>query len=68
MEKYLELTERLVGSIVVVVTICEIKISDYALTLRKALPVCAVPSVPVTEEGSKVSCSLLLLLRYQLCR
>ena len=27
----------------------EIKISDYALTLKKSSSVCAVPSVPVTE-------------------
>ena len=52
MEKYLQLTERLAQ----VFDQCssdylEIKISDYALTLKKGSSVCAVPSVPVTEAA-----------------
>ena len=50
MEKYLELTERLVGVFDRSSSdYLEIKISDYALTLKKGSSVCAVPSVPVTE-------------------
>ena len=50
MEKYLELTERLVGVFDRSSSdYLEIKISDYALTLKKGSSVCAAPSVPVTE-------------------
>ena len=50
MEKYLQLTERLVGVFDQSSSdYLEIKISDYALTLKKGSSVCAVPSVPVTE-------------------
>lgn len=53
MEKYLELTERLVGVFDRSSSdYLEIKISDYALTLKKGSSVCAVPSVPVTEVAA----------------
>lgn len=52
MEKYLELTERLVGVFDQSGSdYFEIKISDYALTLKKGSSVCAVPSVPVAEAA-----------------
>ena len=50
MEKYLQLTERLAQVFDQSSSdYLEIKISDYALTLKKGSSVCAVPSVPVTE-------------------
>ena len=50
MEKYLELTERLVSVFDRSSSdYLEIKISDYALKLKKGSSACAVPSVPVTE-------------------
>ena len=53
MEKYLQLTERLVRVFDQSSSdYLEIKISDYALTLKKGSSVCAVPSVPVSEAAS----------------
>ncbi len=44
----------------------EIKISDYALTLKKGSPCMCIPSAWVTEVVAlKYPCSLSLLLRYQ---
>ncbi|ASS37737.1 acetyl-CoA carboxylase biotin carboxyl carrier protein [Mogibacterium pumilum] len=55
MEKYLELTERLVRVFDKSSSdFFEIKISDYALTLKKGSSVAALPSVPVSEAVAPV--------------
>lgn len=55
MEKYLELTERLVGVFDQSNSdFFEIKISDYALTLKKGSSVYTLPSVPVSEAVAPV--------------
>lgn len=56
MEKYLELTERLVRVFDKSSSdFFEIKISDYALTLKKGSSVAALPSVPVSEAVAPVA-------------